>query len=69
MKVGEDMNALTIYATLLASFVLGMAAISSISPRVYEDSLTGCEYIQTMFTMTPRIDSDGEPVCNEDVLK
>lgn len=62
-------NALSIYALFLASVILGQSLLFFIYPRHYEDKLTGCQYIQTMFTMTPRIDSDGEPVCNEDVLK
>lgn len=62
-------DGITIYALILSAFILGMTAISFIWPKVYEDKLTGCQYIQTMFTMTPRIDSDGEPVCNEDILK
>lgn len=62
-------SAIIIYACLVASVVFGLAVMSFVSPRHYEDKLTGCQYIQTVFTMTPRIDSDGEPVCNEDVLK
>lgn len=36
---------------------------------LYTDALTGCQYLSAGGGLTPRIDSDGEPVCNEDVLK
>ena len=62
-------NAIIIYTCMLASVLALMAITLGIAPCVYEDKLTGCQYIQTMFTMTPRIDSDGDPVCIEDVLK
>lgn len=50
-------------------WAIALVFLAAIRPSIYEDKLTGCQYIQTMFTMTQRIDSDGEPVCNEDVLK
>lgn len=62
-------NSLIIYLLFLASVLVGGANLYIVWPRIYEDKLTGCQYIQTVFTMTPRIDSDGEPVCNEDILK
>lgn len=37
--------------------------------NLYTDALTGCQYLSAGGGLTPRIDSDGEPVCNEDVLK
>lgn len=37
--------------------------------ELYTDALTGCQYLSAGGGLTPRIDSDGEPVCNEDVLK
>lgn len=37
--------------------------------KLYTDALTGCQYLSAGGGLTPRIDSDGEPVCNEDVLK
>ena len=58
-------NAIIIYACMLASVLALMAITLGIAPYAYEDKLTGCQYIQTMFTMTPRFDSDGEMVCNE----
>lgn len=37
--------------------------------KLYTDALTGCQYLSAGGGLTPRIDSDGEPVCNKDVLK
>lgn len=38
--------------------------------KLFTDALTGCQYLSVGDGgLTPRIDSDGEPVCNEDVLK
>lgn len=39
------------------------------SMKLYTDALTGCQYLSAGGGLTPRIDSYGEPVCNEDVLK
>lgn len=49
----------------LGYFITAYLIALNWQPRIYEDKLTGCQYIQTMFTMTPRFDSDGEMVCNE----
>lgn len=62
-------NASIIYTCMALSIFLVLSITLAMAPRIHEDKLTGCQYIQTMFTMTQRIDSDGEPVCNEDVLK
>lgn len=51
--------------TIVVAVFAWLSILSFLSPKVHEDKLTGCQYIQTMFTMTPRFDSDGEMVCNE----
>lgn len=58
-------DGLIFYLIFVSSVAVGMAVTNFVFPRIYEDKLTGCQYIQTMFTMTPRFDSDGEMVCNE----
>lgn len=75
---------LIIWALMLAIIIMSWLLIGSIElvakdstdtkttksgMRLYTDALTGCQYLSAGGGLTPRIDSDGEPVCNEDVLK
>lgn len=31
----------------------------------FVDRLTGCQYLKGPYTMTPRLDTEGKPICNK----